>query len=415
MKNVIVIVGAGPAGLMSAIAAAQNYPAAEVVVCEQLSRPGAKLLATGGGKCNLTNILPPDELAKAFGRQWRFMLPALQLMPPQQLREWLMLRGIATVVSDGFHVFPESESARDVLEALLAECHRLKVNIRCQTVVSKILIEHNQICGVIANNEKLSASRVIIATGGRSYPSLGATGSGYLLATQAGHQIIKTFPALSGLQTQEKWPCSCAGIAVENAAITIDIPKYRREIWRGELLFTHHGISGPPIINASRQVSALLEKYPLIPLKINLIADYDLERWLKIFDKWQRDHGVRMVKNLLAEMFPARLAEQLSFISGNENYIAARFPAAARRKLAMHLTALPLNIKSAEPWDKAMITRGGVALKSVDAVTLESRIVPGLHFAGEVLDLDGPCGGYNLQWAFSSGYLAGNLSNNLPA
>ena len=149
--------------------------------------------------------------------------------------------------------------------------------------------------------------------------------------------------------------------------------------------------------------------------KTNLIADYDLERWLKIFDKWQRDHGVRMVKNLLAEMFPARLAEQLSFITGNENYIAARFPAAARRKLAMHLTALPLNIKSAEPWDKAMITRGGVALKSVDAVTLESRIVPGLHFAGEVLDLDGPCGGYNLQWAFSSGYLAGNLSNNLPA
>ena len=405
MKTVI-IVGAGPAGLMAAIFAAQNFSAAKVVVLEQLTRPGARLLATGGGKCNITNVLPPEELARAFGRQWRFMLPALHALPPNELREWFQLRGVETSVTDGFHVFPTSEKANDILNALIAECNRLNIEIKTGITVRELLIDKNQICGVITDHGNLSAQRVIIASGGRSYPTLGGSGIGYQLARQAGHETIKTFPALAGLQTVESWPGACTGIAVANAQIIIDLPKHRRTPWRGELLFTHHGISGPPVINLSRFVSELLEKHQTVPLKINLDVKYDHEQWLQRFELWQRDNGTKMVKNLLSTMFPARLTEQLCILAETENITAARFPATTRRKLAELLTALPLNIKSTESWHKAMVTRGGVALNAINPNTLESQIISGLYFAGEVLDLDGPCGGYNLQWAFSSGALA---------
>jgi predicted Rossmann fold flavoprotein len=402
----ILVIGAGPSGLMAAaVAAAKGL---QVTVFEQLSRPGLKLLATGGGKCNLTNVLPVEYLCENFGRQWRFTLPAVYLMPPEELREFFELRGVPTTTEDGFHVFPKSQKASDVLNALLKECERLGVEFKTSCKITSLTIENGVLKGVIADSQLIPADRIILATGGKGYPKLGGKGIGYILAEQAGHKIIAPLPAMTGLKTVENWPGECTGISFKSATVTIDLPKYRNRSTNGELLFTHNGISGPAAIDWAGDISQLLQKHSSIPIKINLFSELTADDWKQKFNQWQEQHGKKHLLKLLSQVMPRAIAENLCLIAGNiGNTKAAEFTAASREKLATLLTSLPLAVKTTEGWDKAMVTRGGVSLKKVNPENLESRLVKGLFFAGEVLDIDGPCGGYNLQWAFSSGALAG--------
>jgi len=402
----IVVIGAGPAGLAAAIAAAQK--AADVTVLEQMSRPGAKLLATGGGKCNLTNVLPALDLAGRFGRQGRFMLPALEALSPDALRQFFTDRGVPTRCDDGFHYFPISQRAGDVLDALIEECYRYRVRILTGQTVTGLQCEDDRVTGVITENEQFAADRVIVATGGKGYPGLGGKGIGYALAAKAGHEIVEPTPGLVGLRTAESWPGECTGISFTDTEVSIDLPKYRQYRGKGELLFTHRGISGPAVIDLSAEVGVLLRKHPGVPLRINLFAARTAGYWQEQFNRWQQENGKKHVINWLSEGLPHSVAEALCREAGDVGHRkAAEFSGAEREKLALMLTAAPVTATGSEGWEKAMVTRGGVSLKKVDPNTLESRLISGLYFAGEVLDLDGPCGGFNLQWAFSSGWLAG--------
>jgi predicted flavoprotein YhiN len=431
----VIVVGAGPAGLLAAIAAARA--GRRVTVCQRMPRAGAKLLASGGGRCNFTNTAAATDFAAAFGRQGRFVLPALEALDSAGLRRLLAELGVPSRVEDGFHVFPSSGRAGDVLAALLRECGRLGVEVRTSTPVEALLVDSGRVVGVRVPRSDLPAAGVILAAGGQGYPELGGTDAGYALARQAGHQIVPPVPALVPLVTAEKWPAACSGVSVPAARVRIDFaarpvaarlpsavrpgpegssPKSGRAsrgspragAGEGDVLFTHTGLSGPAVLDLSGTVAELLPRQSAVPIVLELLPGRTAADWRREMDGWQRTDGRKGVRTLLARHVPLRLAAAICTQAGlADDARASDLPRPARAALERLLTALPLTVTATAGFARAMVTRGGVALKQVDPRTLASRLVAGLHFAGEVLDLDGPCGGYNLQWCMSSGWLAG--------
>ena len=402
----VVIVGAGPAGLMAAIAAAEA--GARVVLCEQLDRPGAKLLATGGGRCNMTNTLEAEAFMARFGREGRFMQPTLSHMDSPGLREFFNRLGVRTTSPDGVQVYPVSNSAATVQKALLRRCGELGVSLRCGVCITGLTIVDGAVAGLETSQGPIAAQRVVLATGGKSYSALGATGSGYELARQAGHTIIEPLPALVPLVLQEAWPRACAGVSLSPARVWIDLPKQSKAGVTGDVLITHTGLSGPAVLDLSTEVSALLQHQPTVPIRLDLVPYVPADRWQTRFDQWQRTHGTSLLRTQLAQYIPASLAQSIYRRAGlGDHDRVAHLSRAQRDALVGLLTALPLTVIGTEGFDKAIITRGGVSLRQVSPAQLQSKLVKGLFFAGELLDLAGPCGGYNLQWAFSSGHLAG--------
>jgi len=312
-----------------------------------------------------------------------------------------------------------------------------------------------RITGVRTDHGEITAPAVILATGGKSYPKVGATGVGYVLARQAGHEIVPPLPALTALIARETWPGRCAGISLGDVRVWIDRKGAPKAGVRGEILFTHTGLSGPAILDISGEVSTLLyrsrqgpaEKRGQAPIsndeigasphfpgdlivRLNLLPDMTAGDWMTRFDQWQHESGARSVVTLLAEHMPHSLARVLCEMAkiarpapeegeGPDLVLAplacAHMDRATRQTLADLLTALPLTIRATEGFDKAMVTRGGVKLREVDPHTLGSKLADGLYFAGEILDLDGPSGGFNLQMAFSTGYLAGLSAGKISA
>jgi predicted Rossmann fold flavoprotein len=414
----LAVVGAGPAGLLAAIAAAEG--GRRVVLLEQLPRPGVKLLATGGGRCNLTHTLPPDEFPSRFGRHGRFILPALDAFDPDALRRFLGSLSVPTAAPDGLHVYPVSDSAADVQRALVRRARDLGVRLCLATTADALWIEAGALRGLQTSRGRVAAPAVILATGGKGYPDLGATGSGYALAREAGHTIVEPTPALVPLVTRETWPRELAGLALSPARVRIDLPgrppAFAHGLWHGnragitgDLLFTHTGLSGPAVLDLSGDVAVLLRDRAEVPLRLDLAPRTTRAEWLARLDSWPLSEGRKTIRTLLAAHFPRALADLLCRLAGLDPATRpAQVSRPARRTLADLLTALPLTVTATEGWDRAMVTRGGVALKEVDPQTLASRLLPGLAFAGEILDLDGPSGGFNLQWAFSSGHLAGS-------
>ena len=410
----IIVVGAGPAGLLAALAAAGCGK--RVVLLEQLAKPGLKLAATGGGHCNLTNVLDQERFMAAFGRFGRFMAPALTALSADGLRQFLRRLGVESDVTDGFHVFPRSQSAWDVQRALVTECGRRRVDIRCNQAVRQLCVHDGRICGVRTADGELSATHVILTTGGASYPELGGTGSGFGLARAAGHSIAPPLPALVALLTTDAWVPSCAGITFPACDAWLEVKgRTGRGPRHGAFLFTHRGVSGPAVLDLSGDATALLAAQPEVTLRVNLLPETTAATWSARFAEWRTASGKRKVSNLLDQFLPASLATAFAEQAQAGETIASQLSAPQRDRLVESLTALPLHITGTEGFRRAMVTRGGVNLKEVHSHNLESRMVTGLFFAGEVLDLDGPCGGYNLQWAFSSGWLAGlNAGGVLP-
>jgi hypothetical protein len=416
------VVGAGPAGLMAAIAAAEA--GRRVVVLEQLDRPGAKLLASGGGRCNLTNTLPRDAFLARFGRQGRFMLPALAALDSRGLRQFLEGLGVPTHAPDGLHVYPVADSALAVQKALWRRARELGAQVRLGVRVTGLWLEGasekgtapvSVLRGLETETGRVAAARVILATGGRGYPSLGGSASGYELARQAGHTIVEPTPALVPLLVKEPWVRRCAGASLASARIRIDLAGQPRAGLAGGVLFTHAGLSGPAVLDLSGDVAALLAKHKTVPLRVDLAPGTTADEWRRRFDKWRTAEPRKTVVALLDRHLPKSLAAALAELAGIGPALRpVQLSAAARDRLAGLLTALPLTVTGTEGWDRAMVTRGGVSLKEVEPRTLRSKRLAGLALAGEVLDLDGPSGGFNLQWAFSSGRLAGHLHGRKP-
>ena len=410
----VVVIGAGPAGLAAAIAAAGRD--AGVTVLEQLDRPGPKLLATGGGRCNVTNSAPPDEFMAAFGRRGRFMTDALRALDSGAFRRLLVDLGVPTRARDGFHFFPESGRASDVRDALLRRAKALGTGMALGTEVRGLHVDAGGIRGVETTGGRTDARAVVLATGGMSYPELGGRGAGYELARSVGHRIVRPTPALVPLVTGESWPHDLAGLSLPDVRVWMDLPRLRKRDVGGEFLFTHRGVSGPAVLDISGELAPLLKAHggtlDEVPLRVEVVRGMGGDAWEAELDRWRAAEGGATLRRLLARRVPRALAEAvLRMLSGGGPDLggarASSITREDRLRLAGALAALPLTIVGTEGFERAMVTRGGVDLREVDPRTLASRLVIGLFVAGEVLDLAGPCGGYNLQWAFSSGWLAG--------
>jgi predicted Rossmann fold flavoprotein len=413
----VLVIGAGPAGLMAAMAAAEA--GCRVRVCERMAQPGRKLLATGGGRCNLTTTVDRETLVAAFGRQGRFLQDAVRAFDPAAIRAFFAGAGVPTLVQPDGCVFPVSQRARDVLDALLRQNARLGVTVQPECAVRAIRLSAGAVAGVETERGLLAVPRVILAAGGRGYPALGADGSGFDLAAGVGHTVVTPVPALVPLVTAETWTCELAGLVLEEACVRLEEPGRPPLEKRGPVLFTHRGISGPPVLDLSGAVAARLAATPALRdgVRLGLVprAERDSAAWRACLEGWRTTAGSRLLHNLLAGELPRKLAASLCQQTGLTDTPAARLRREALETLARLCAAIPLTISRTEGWEQAMVTRGGVALPEVDPRTMASRRVPGLYFAGELLDLDGPCGGYNLTWAFASGRLAGRSAGGRVA
>ncbi len=402
----ILILGAGPAGLAAAISAGRA--GRRVLICDRMPRPALKLAATGGGRCNLTNTAPTDRFMDRFGRHGRFMQPALARTDADGLRAFFDDLGVATHAPDGLHVFPTTHRAATVVDALLGEIGRLGVELRLECAARALLVEGGSLVGVQTTCGNLDARAVIVATGGLSYPDLGASGDGYRLAAQVGLRVTPTYPAGVPLITRASWPARCTADTIGAAQVQVDLPRCGRLHATGDLIFTRDGVAGPVILDLAREITPLMARRGEVPLHLNLCGGLTEHDWHALFKRWRQASSDVPLIARLGESLPRSVAGALCELAGCTPDAPLACLAPARREaLARILARTPLTVVGSRGWAEAFVTRGGVSLKEIDPHTLESRRIRGLYFAGEVLDLDGPCGGYNLQWAFSSGTLAG--------
>ena len=404
----LIVIGSGAAGIISAIVAAREGK--KVLLLEKLSKIASKLKATGGGRCNVTNTLSNEDFMARFGREGRFMQDALKEFDHQKLITFLENIGIQTHAPDGFRVFPTSHSSATIISGLEKELNRLGIHITCKQKVTRLLATGRHIDGVKTQNNTFFAPNVIIATGGLGYPVLGAEGDGYNLASEVGHKITELSPAMMPLKTKETWGKNCKADTIAKVELRVDIKKYKKLRAKGDLIFTNSGIRGPVVLDFAREVTPLLKKYGEVPLLLNLTKGKNEEQIREHFKKESAKEEVTTVIQLLKTLLPEALSLelcQLAEVKPDAKY--KKLEGKKRDKLISLLAWTPLTITGHDGFKMAMITRGGVSLKEINPKTMQSKIINGLYFCGEVMNLDGPCGGYNLQWSFASGYLAGKL------
>jgi len=407
MKKVIVI-GGGPAGLMAAGTAARQ--GAQVILLEKKDRVGSKLRITGKGRCNITADVELDGLIKGIPGNGRFLYSSFQSFSNTDLIGFFHEQGLKTKVERGNRVFPESDKAQDVVDALLDYAQKSGVDIRTATSVQGLVIKQARIMAVKTQHHELPADAVIIATGGLSYPGTGSTGDGYRWARAAGHSIITPRPGLVPLVVEESWIKELQGLSLKNAAAaayTAEGKKINSDF--GELLFTHFGLSGPIILSMSRDIGEYMHRSKQkavikIDIKPALHEEKLDERILRDFDKYSN----KQFKNALDDLLPRKLIPLVVALSGiDPDKPCHQISRSERLEIVKLLKNFTLTITATRPIAEAIVTAGGVNVKEVNPKTMESKLVKGLYFAGEVLDVDGYTGGYNLQAAFSTGYSAG--------
>ena len=398
MDASLLIIGAGPSGLLAALAAARRHLPRGVLVVDRMSAPGAKLAVSGGGRGNLSHLATEEEFAAAFGRRGRFAIPAFRLLPPESLCERFAEIGVPTVVDPLGRIYPRSQSAAQTRDALFAACAREGVTFAFNRDIRHFVPPENADAPWTADSFR--ARSILLAAGGQSAPRLGSDGSGFALARSLGYDVVPPVPALTSLRTEETWPAAHSGLSLPD--VSISIAGSRGDSERGELLFTHRGISGPAVLNLSSRVARRLQEERTVQIRLDLAHEQPNFRTLR------HDSGTWPIQTWLARQLPRALAKtilELADIPADLTF--SRLSTEQEQALTTNLTALPLTVRGTGGFDDSMATSGGVSLKQVDPETLEGRLTPRLHFAGEILDLDGPTGGWNLQWAFCSGYLAG--------
>ncbi len=407
----ILVVGGGPAGLMAAGQAALQ--GAAVLLLEKMARPGRKLLLTGGGRCNLTNDAPLDAFIASFGPQGPFLRQALARFFSADLRAFFEELGVPSLTEPDGRVFPVSGRAEDVLEALLRWNARSGVTLQTGAAVQRLLVEGGRIAGVqvVGEDAPRPAGAVILATGGASYPGTGSSGDGYRLAEAAGHTIVPVRPALVPLETAGDVAARLQGLSLQGVSVRLWCQGKRQAAALGDVLFTHFGLSGPLVLSLSRQAVDALREGRRVSLSIDLQPGLD-EGALDEHLRQELDrHGRQKLGTLLRGLLPARLAAIcLEGIAVEGEKWAHQVTAAERGRLRAWLKDFRLEVSGHRPLREAQVTAGGVDTAEVDPRTMASRLVAGLYFAGEVLDVDGDSGGYNLQAAFSTGWLAGRAA-----
>jgi len=398
----VIVIGAGAAGMMCAVTSARDDK--KVLLLEKLPRVGTKLKATGGGKCNLTNTLGIEEFMVSFGKNGRFMKEALLSFDNKKTVNFFESIGVKTDCLDGFRVFPDSRNSTAVSSALRDEMKRLHVEIICSYEIRNIEIKENRVVGI----GEFESKNVVIATGGLGYPVLGASGDGYEFAKTLGHNITELNPAMIPLHTKETWVANCRADTISKAQIQVNISKHKKLKAVGDLIFTKNGIRGPVVLDFARELTPLLKKYTEVPLHVNMINGKN-EEDIRLHVKKNSDKNISEILSMLLPRSVTLEFLKLCQIEPTCRY--KNIDGIKRDKLIKIVSKTPIIITSHDGFEKAMITRGGVSLRDIDPKTMQSRLIKGLYFCGEIVDLDGPCGGYNLQWSFSSGHLAGKLKN----
>ncbi len=405
----LIVIGAGAAGVMASITAASEGK--KVLLLEKLSKIAAKLKATGGGKCNLTNTLSNEDFISHFGREGRFMRDALYKFDHKELVNFMQKIGVDTHAPDGFRIFPTSHSSSTIISKLQKEMQRLKVKIIHNQRVEKLLFTDSSIDGVQTQDSLYTAKNVIIATGGLGYPALGAEGDGYLLAQELGHKVTELSPAMMPLKTEENW-AQCRADTVSKVELRVALPKYKKLYARGDLIFTKSGIRGPVVLDFAREITPLLNKFKEVPITANLTKGMNENDILQYFKQAKAKNSQASIEeNLLPILASCVIRKLCQSLDIKSSAIFHTLEGKSRDALIKILASTPFTITGHDGFKMAMITRGGIFLKQIDPKTMQSKLIKGLYFCGEVMDIDGPCGGYNLQWSFSSGYLAGHLYN----
>lgn len=406
MKRVVVI-GGGAAGLMAAVIAGRE--GAKVTLLEKMNYVGKKMGITGKGRCNITNACDMSDFIKNTPGNGKFLYGAYERFTNEDLLQLLHDAGLETKVERGGRVFPASDSALDVRNTFMKLMKQYGVDVHLEEPVKKLLVDDGVVTGVVTDKETYHADAVVIATGGKSYPATGSTGDGYILAAQVGHKITDIRPSLVPIVTEESWVKDLMGISLRNVELSVVAKNKVQAKMFGEMMFTHFGITGPIVLSLSHTVGKLMRKKNIgtIGLDINLkpaLSPETLDKRLqKDFDLYSKKQLINGMKDLL----PSRLIPLIIELAGIDpqkpiNQISKE----ERQQIGYMLQHMPLTVKGLRPVEEAIVTAGGISLKEFNPKTMESKLVKGLYGAGEVLDIDAFTGGYNLQAAFSTGYVA---------
>ncbi len=400
MRDNLVIIGGGAAGLFSAVAAASRLGAGRVWVLERLDRVGKKLLATGNGRCNLTNLECTPE--RYHGKDPAFPLAALRALPPKEVLRFFEAQGVLTRIEGDGKVYPYSNQAGSVVDALRFACEARGVRTICGEEIQRLSVNNSRF--LLEGNSRYEAGAVIVTAGGRASPHLGSNGSGYRLLEAFGHKTTFLFPAIVQVKTENTLTKQLAGVKWEcAAAAVVDGAVLRMEM--GEVLFTSYGLSGPPVLQLSRTAGEFGDRCKIC---LDLLPAFS-ERELRLLLEHRKETlSSRLLMEFLSGFLPKRLGQVALKSAGYDlKRSAASLSQDDCQKMAQHLKCVAFPVTGVMDFKNAQVTAGGVSTRGFNPETLMSRRQPGLFAAGEVLDVDGDCGGFNLQWAFSSGYRAG--------
>lgn len=405
----VIVVGGGPAGIIAAGRAAQL--GAKVLVVEKMRQAGRKLLITGKGRCNITNNAPVTEYFKNIFPQGRFLKHAFDRFFNNDIIQLLNEQGVETIVERGDRVFPVSDSAADVLQGLLKWMNRNKVEIIYEAKVNGILSEANKVTGITIqkfNQEsRIDCKNVIICTGGRSYPATGSTGDGYLLAQSVGHTIEEARPSLVPIVTKGTLAADLQGLSLKNVNAIVWVNGKKHKEAFGEMLFAHFGLTGPIILTLSRFVVDEIRKKNKVEISIDLKPALDEQKLDARLVRDLNENGKKQIENVFKLWLPSKLIPvfmQILQIDGNK--LCHQMNAKERRSTMLLMKNFRFEVIDFRGFKEAIITAGGVSLHEIDSRSMESRIIKNLFFAGEVIDLDANTGGFNLQIAYSTAWLA---------
>ena len=403
----VIVVGAGPAGLLAAGRAAEL--GVKVLVLEKMRQEGRKLLITGKGRCNITNNTAIDDFIKHVNPNGRFLRNAFSQFFSTDIINLLHKQGVETIMERGGRYFPASNKSADVLQGLLKWVNKLNVEIRCGHRVEKLIVENDAMQGIQASGQKFIARHIILATGGNSYPATGSNGEGYELARQVGHSIVKVRPALVPLETEGGVAQKLQGLTLKNvrAAVWVNDKKAAEDF--GEMIFTHFGLSGPIILTLSRIVVDELDKNNKVEITIDLKPALDEQKLDRRLLRDLNEHGKKKIINVFRYWLPMTMVPVFIDLLGlDPEKECHQISSKERKQIRYLLKNLRFRITNHRPFKEAIITAGGVSTNEISSKTMESKVVKGLFFAGEMIDLDAETGGYNLQIAYSTGWLAGN-------
>ncbi len=407
----VIVIGAGPAGIIASIKAAKS--GVYVVLIEKNENLGKKILLTGKGRCNLTNAeFNSRKLVENYGKNGKFLFHAFSVFGPKEVINFFKKINLKTKIERGKRVFPKSDKATSVLGVLNKHLKKNKVKVIYNSKVTRIVSKDNKIQKIIIKNngkeEEMKAKKYIFCTGGKSYPTTGSTGDGFNWAKKLGHHIIEPSPALTPIKIKEEWVKNLQGLSLKNIEISV---KTKNKIYFnefGECLFTHFGLSGPVVLNISKKIGELLKNNKEIKISINLKPALSFQELDKRVQRDLKKYQNKSFRNSLDDLFPSKIIPVILKLSGiSLEKKANSVTREERHRLVRLIKNFELTSTKVMGFDFAIVTSGGVSLKEINDKTMKSKIISNLFFAGEIIDIDGPTGGFNLQVCWSTGYLAG--------